>query len=310
MKPAFATRPVVLMVLWLAQPLAAQELRTAVVPESITVGDVFQAVIRVSGAGERGAAFPDSLSLPADLELSGRRTLRQDTIDGELVWTALYPLTAWRPGEYELPGAPVRVAAATGTRSAVARFPTFRVRSVLPADTAGIEPKPAKDVLGANRVWWPIALGLLLLLLALAALLHWLRRRRRSRPVPVRTEPALPPRERALAALDAARAGGALEAGELKRFYTEVSDALRAYLAEIDARFGTDLTTTELGAALRAAGHEDRSLELRRVLHAADLVKFARRRPGTATAAEEWQRARSWVETFDPAPVTEAARAA
>lgn len=298
-----------LVLLLLAQPVTAQEVRTAVLPEDITVGDVFHAVIRVNGAGERGAAFPDSLELPPDLELAGRRTVRRDTIDGALAWTALYPLTAWRTGDYELPAAEVRTTEGGRARSAAARFPAFRVRSVLPADTAGIEPKPAKDVLGGNRVWWPIVLGLLLLLLALAALLYWLRRRRRARPAPVHVEVELAPRERALQALDAARTSGALEAGDSKRFYTEVSDALRNYLEAVDPRFGLDLTTTELAAELRAAGREERTVELRRVLQSADLVKFARRRPSAATALDEWQRARAWVESFEP-PVAPEARAA
>lgn len=295
------TRALLLLIALLAQPLGGQEVRTAVVPQDITVGDVFHAVIRVDGAGEDGVAFPDSLLLPSDLEQAGRRTLRRDTLAGALVWTARYPLTAWRTGKYELPQASVRLAAAGGVRVAGAGFPAFRVRSVLPADTTGIEPKPAKDVLGGNRVWWPIALAVLLLLLALAALLYWRRRRRRAHPVAVLTAPELPPRERALRALEAARRSGALEAGDVKRFYSEVSDALRTYVAARDPRLGMDLTTTELGAALRGAGLEDRTDALRRVLESADLVKFARRRPSSATATSDWERAREWVEWFEPA---------
>lgn len=284
-----------------AQPLPAQEVRTAVLPSDITVGDVFHAVIRVSGAGERGVAFPDSLVLPEALEAAGRRVLRRDTVNGALAWTALYPLTAWRTGAQQLPEAEVQVADAGSTRTATAAFPSFEVRSVLPADTAGIEPKPARDVLGANRVWWPLALALLLLLLLAAAVLWYLRRRRARQPAPVAVAPLADPRTEALRTLDAARRSGALQQGDLKRFYSDVSEALRTYLAALEPQLGLDLTTTELEAALRTRGLDGATAELRRVLHSADLVKFARREPSLATAEDEWQRARQWVDTYPPA---------
>ena len=56
--------------------LAAQEVRTAVVPQTIHVGDVFQVVVRVVGARGAVPTFPDSLALPTDLESAGPRRLR------------------------------------------------------------------------------------------------------------------------------------------------------------------------------------------------------------------------------------------
>ena len=294
-----------LLLLLAASPLPAQEVRTAVVPEAITVGDVFHAVIRVDGAGERGVRFPDSLALPADLEMAGRRTIRRDTVGGQPRLTAVYPLAAWRPGQHTIPPAEVRIAEPGTVRAASAAFPVVVIRSVLPADTAGVQPKPAKDVLGGNRLWWPILLLALLLLLLGAALWYWYRRRRAAAAEPVPATPELPPRERALRALDAARARGAVEAGDLKGFYSAVSDALRAYVEALDARLGADLTSTELAQALHRLGRDAETADLRRVLQGADLVKFARRRPTPLTAYDEWQRARSWVERYSPAPEAE-----
>lgn len=285
-----------LLMLLAARPLPAQEVRTAVLPEAITVGDVFHAVIRVNGAGTRGVVFPDSLALPPELELAGRLEIRRDTVSGALRWTAIYPLAGWRPGEFRLPDAEVRLTEGGRTTAATAAFPAFVIRSVLPADTAGIEPKPPKDVLGGNRVWWPIVLLALLVLLAAAALWYAYRRRRAARPVPVVVPVLVDPRERALQALDAAWASGAVEAGDFKAFYSAVSEALREYLAQLDGGLGTELTTTELTHVLRALRREADAAPLGHVLHAADMVKFARRRPTTEAAWEEWQQARTWVE--------------
>jgi hypothetical protein len=279
--------------------LPGQQVRTAVVPHAITVGDVFQVVIQVAPVQAGTIAFPDSLDLPADLEAAGRVRLRQDTVADGPRWIAVYPVTAWRPGSHSLAAARVRLTGGGRTRSAQAVFPAVEVRSVLPADTAGIQPKPASDVIGANRIWWPwllLAATAVLLLLGL-----WLWRRRRRAPLsPQLPQPTMSAREAVLQALERARDSGALDVGDHKRFYSDVTSALRAYVAAVEPDAGTDLTTTELRAALRRLGQEQRTAELQRVLHAADLVKFARREPTHSEAMEEWQRARSWVEQYEP----------
>src|SRR5690606_34481049 len=110
-----------------------------------------------------------------------------------------------------------------------------------PADTAGIEPKPAKDVWGASRIWWPLLLAAAIALLLLA-LAWYLWRRRRPRTVEAAPAPVVPPREAALERLAQARAAGYVERGELKPFYTELAAALRTYLEAIEPALGADLT--------------------------------------------------------------------
>jgi hypothetical protein len=274
----------------------------AVVPQTITVGDIFQAAIRVAAPPGTEVVFPDSLVLPADVESAGRREIRVDTVRGEPQVTAIYPLTGWRPGDVPLAPAGLTVRDTTGVHAVEVAFPAFTLSSVLPADTTGIEPKPAKDVLGANRVWWPILLGAGLLLAALAALYVWYRRRRpREAATAV---PDVPPRARALARLDAARSAGLMESGRTKEFYSEVTDAVREYLEALDVRWGRDLTTSELAGRLRGNGVDAQAGALLALLGSADLVKFAQRRPLSAEAAADWTSARRFVESFDwPLPV-------
>lgn len=284
----------------------------AVVPQTITVGDIFQAAIRVATPPGTEVVFPDSLVLPPDVESAGRREIRVDTVQGEPQVTAIYPLTGWRPGDVPLAPAAVTVRDTTGTQEVQVEFPAFALASVLPADTAGIQPKPAKDVLGADRVWWPILLAAGLLLAALAAMYAWYRRRRPA--VTALPVPAVPPRARALAVLDAARSAGLVEAGHTKEFYSEVTDAVRGYLEALDVRWSRDLTTSELAGRLRGGGVDAPAAALLALLGNADLVKFAQRRPLSAEAYADWTAARRFVESFDwPPPaavVSEEAKAA
>lgn len=300
----------VLLLAW-APPLHAQRVtsvplpQTAVLPDSINVGDVFHAAIRVQVPARGRVLFPDTLPVPQDVEAAGRRQIRIDTTAGGLQFTALYPLAAWRPDSVLLPASEVRVLIETGEENLPAEFRPFQIRSVLPADTAGVEPQPLKDVLGANRLWWPFLLALALLLAAVV-IAYWLYQRRRPKtlaaPVTI-----VSPRERALQALDAARAAGLLETGELKQFYSAVSDAVRQYLDTLEPRWGADLTTSEVAGRMRGHARDIDVAEVMALLGEADLVKFARRRVSTEEALARWNQTRSWVEQFEwPYPQPEA----
>lgn len=285
-----------------ALPARAQDGRatvgTAILPDTLHVGDVARAALRVRLPLNARVQFPDTLSVPTDVEAAGTRQLQTDTVDGQLEVTAIYPITAWRPGPFQLPPASILFAGETGVDSLVARFPEAHVISMLPEDTAGVEPRPAKDVFGGDRVWWPLLAGLALLL-ALAALLYWLWAGRRDR-TPAPLAPIGPTaRERALALMERARSAGLVEKNELKAFYSLVAEAVRGYMEAVEPAWGADLTTTELLPRLHARDAVPVMQDVLRVLHRADLVKFARFQPATAEAYGDWSVAYDWIERFD-----------
>jgi hypothetical protein len=304
--------PFLLLVLGVADA-AAQQPRAAIVPASITVGDVFHAAVRIDLPEGTRLAAPDSLDLIEDVESAGRREVRFDTAGGVRQATVLYPLAAWRPGSYELPPVAIRVLDAARDTALIVHLPRFEVTSVLPADTTGIEAKPAKDVLGANRLWWPILLALLIAALIATALYLWWKRRRRAIAEPVVFTPAVPPLETALAQLAALRREGLIERGEFRSFYERLTETLRHYAAAVEPGWSVDLTTSELATRLRAdAGMQD-ALELTRILGAADMVKFARAVTTRDHASGDLEAARAWVEKMAVPPdpdVSEERRAA
>ena len=298
----------------LAGAAAGQEIRGAIVADTIRVGDVVPVALRTAVSPGQRVVWPDTLPLggPAsDLENAARVRTREDTLgDGRVQVTGIYAITAWRTGEHALPDVEVAVIAGDeDARTLTASLPPLQVTSVLPADTAGIQPRPAKGVIGRSWSWWPIVLGVLGLL-ALLALLWWILRRRRRRTGLAELVPALPPREAALAALDRAREERLAERGEMKEFYTRISAAVRDYLAAVEPAWGEDRTTTELLALVRADAGAGEAAALAHILRAADQAKFARREPAPAEAIADWERARAWVASFrwtEPAPDVEAA---
>jgi hypothetical protein len=281
----------------------AQQPQAAVVPEAITVGDVFRAAVRIELPPGATLVAPDSLPLPADLELAGRREIRIEEVDGARRAIVVYPLSAWRPGSYALAPIDLRILSDGGEASVPVRFPPFTVRSVLPADTAGIQPREAKDVLGANRLWWPILLALLLAAAVAGALWYWWRRRRKPalEEAPLPAAPPIHPRVAALARLEELRRSGLVERGEMKLFYERLTAALRHYVAALHPAWSVDLTTAELAPRMVSAGMPGAAVDLVRILGAADLVKFARRQAAPADAQGDLDAAVLWVERAEPA---------
>lgn len=272
----------------------ALRLATGVVPDTVTVGDRFRAVLRLQLPPGARATFP---ALPATDTLQQVDTVRV-LADSTGSASAVYSLVAWVAGVTPAASVPIEVALADGTRP-VYRVPLRLpfVRSVLPADTVGLKPKPPKGLVPIPlvREWW----RLLLLGLALVAALcgvYWLwRRARRGRVV------LLDPRAAALQRLDELRRGAPATLAGLAPFYAEVVRVLRVYLVALDpAAWPESLTSTELIGALERAGVPAEEVgEVERLLAEADPVKFAGAEAEARRALRFLDRVRGFVEGFD-----------
>lgn len=278
----------------------AQRVRSAIVPDTILVGDIFQAALRVDLPPGVTLSAPDTLPLTGDVENAGRlRSSSRELPGGGTEVTLSYPLTAWRPGEHQIPRITLALTGPDGTDEVEGHFPSALVLSVLPTDTAGVEPRPPKDVLGPSRLLWPWILGALTVVAAMVALIIYRRRQRERGPrLTFDVAHAGSPRERALAALEQVRAKGLVEGGRLKEFYSETIATLRIFLEEFDTRWGAELTSTELLRAVSPELPDENATRLEAILAAADQVKFNRRHPAPDEAFAEWEAVREWIDHF------------
>jgi hypothetical protein len=291
--------------------VSAQRRAAAITPDTITVGGYFRVAVRIEVPPGMRIEFPDTLDVPEDVEAAARREMQVDTaMPGIATMTAVYTLAAWKTGTIELPPARLRLLTSRGEEIVEVGIPPVTVASVLPADTAGIEPMPVKDVLGAARALLPLVL-LLLLLLLLAGLALWAWKRRRvEEPVLVAT-PGVPPRERALESLDRLLSSGLMER-DLRTFYFMLTAIVRTYIGELNRDWGVDLTTAELRARMlaglrlgggqsdaQAAAFASRGMRLDALLGRADLIKFARQPAALQDATRDHEAARRWVREFD-----------
>jgi hypothetical protein len=242
--------------------------------------------------------------------LSAERLVR----GADRAFTGSAVLAFYRPGRRQVPqfGLPW-VQVVTGHRGVMTHDPAeVEVTSVLPGGNP-----PLRDIREPDT---PPSLAPLWTLLGLAGAggLAWLAARRRRRLPPALDPIALPgppppppdPYSLALARLEAIEAERWATRGEVERHYEAVAGALRHYLEAAERIPAPERTTTELLWSLPprlAEGGLRRRVQ--DVLGAADLVKFALRRPPAEEAAaftgsarellDRWHRAAAGREQLD-----------
>lgn len=146
--------------------------------------------------------------------------------------------------------------------------------------------KPFKPIMAIRPVRLPLTR---IIIYALAALLVFglviwgfvtYLRKRKAKPVEMPAAPLLLPHVKALQALAETEAAGLWEQGEVKAYYTAISDTLRVYLEEQFHLDCLDKTSAEIIQQVK----RQRILNpyrqpLRELMQLADLVKFAKVHP-------------------------------
>jgi hypothetical protein len=189
--------------------------------------------------------------------------------------------------------------------------PVEVVTSLTPEVTEIHDIKEPLDLMVARDfrlLWW------LLLALAAALLAYLIYRKLRKEPEGVKAPawiPPLPPADvEAEAALRRLLEKDLIRKGELKRFYTELSDVMKRYAGRRFEVPYLERTTSEVLSDLKPRKlAQETASDLRAILEVSDLVKFAKFLPEAAEAEASFALALSWIEKTRPAPATAPERA-
>jgi len=303
-----------------AQEGAAVSLSADVVP----LGRIVE--LRVSVWVPPGSAvyFPDELPGTDALESHGAVKWAAAPVRDGAQLTLTYPLIALGNGKVPTPDFDIRIGpaggAATGpalpgasvigpaslnsTAKVLAHIAPAEVRVAslfeLEGVLGGVGPMPPSDVVGRD---WPAAAIIILLIgtswflaLQAGAIGRW-----RARLAQVRM-PAVPSMEEtrrtALGELDDLLALGLHTTGRMREFYARTSHIVRRYVEAFDARWGPNLTSTELMRELSAAESGAPVDVLRAEMSEAEVVKFASVEAEAAAAEAHWRKVRRWVEEW------------
>lgn len=255
--------------------LGAQQVQSGVTisRDTVTIGEPFEVRVRVRAPAGSRITFPDNPDSSATVQARDPRTLSTNDSVQFLDQTAIYRLAAWDVGRQPVVIGNVTVALPATAQSeertvGLSALNVF-VRSVLPADSSLRVPKPARPLWEPTMFpWWLIALLAAAVAIGLLFWWWWRRRRRPAAPIPV------DPYVRAQREFNRLEMMGLVDAGERTRFVALAVEVLRDYLATRHEEASLALTSRELVSALRrrpTIPHE----QLMRVLHEADLAKFA-----------------------------------
>lgn len=206
-------------------------------------------------------------------------------------------LTTFEPGEVAFPAIVLKFKTAEGKEGEF-RSAAFQVKvdplPAKPGDKPG-QLRGLKPPIGMIPLWLVVAVALLL---AAAATMIWrFERGRRAAGEDGGSAPARPAEVVARERLAALRSAPWLAQGEMKPYYSELADILRRYLEARCRIPASDRTTAELIRELKSASLKRTDLlEIREVLDASDMAKFAKAKPSAKEAETHWQTVHDLVE--------------
>ena len=266
------------------------KLSSSVDTTQIKIGEQILFTVQVEVDSADQVIFPEGQTF-APLEtveaLKTDTTLKND----RMVLQRIYALTQFDSGTYQLPIQRIEV----NGRGYFTDSLNVRVADVA-VDTTKQKMYDIKPLIEVDRnyarIGKIIALALLTLLI-IGALIYWFYFRKK--PLTEEEEEALlPPYDRALLELKRLENSRYLIQDEFKKYYSELTQIVRAYLEEDVQVAALESTTTQLIEKLellKDSGRlqvEDTTLEqFEQILHTADLVKFAKSKPSTSVAEQD-----------------------
>lgn len=205
--------------------------------------------------------------------------------DGRIKITEKYLITSFDSGFYQVPPVFAEMKNENGLKRFYSDYSQLKVMriKIAPADTTEkiydiIKPYRAPLTIGEVLPWLLLASLLVILVLITIKLLRRIKKSKSGVEIVIDPDPA---HVIAFRELEKLKEEKLWQKGEIKNYYTRLTEILRQYLENRYKVFSLELTTPETLDALVQTGFKKNGLynKLRIVLTGADLVKFAKYNP-------------------------------
>ncbi|MCD0470129.1 hypothetical protein [Flavobacterium sp. JAS] len=218
-----------------------------------------------------------------------------------------YGLTQFDSGKYTIPSIKILIDKQPYLSDSI-RVEVANVK----VDTLQQKMYDIKDITAADSGmgnWW-IYLLIFIVILAIGAFVYWYVKKRQLKKI--EEEVYKTPIEKATSLLNNLEQKELVQKGEIKEYYSELTDIARNYIEEAIHIPAMESTTSELIQAIRTASTKKKMTltpetveNLERVLRQADLVKFAKSKPLEFEITEDRNKIQRVILTLDNAIPTE-----
>ena len=283
----------------LTNSLFAQKVTTSIDTTKNKIGAEFKLTIKADVDTIAKVIFPKATSIGA---LEVIESYKIDTIKNGDRYQLIkkYGLAQFDSGKYVIPRLPIFI----NGKAVFSDSLKVEVNNVK-VDTLKQRMYDIKSIASAESEsnWWKYLLGLLVIA-GLGALGYWLFKKYQKREKIVEIV-YTSPIEKATSLLQQLETKELWQKGEIKSYYSELTDIARTYIEEEIKIPAMESTTTELIVALRKVASQKKlklskeTLEnLEKVLQQADLVKFAKSKPQDFEIEEDKKRISNSIVTI------------
>jgi hypothetical protein len=281
MTKAFAK---IILIGWIAvfslSNIAAQQVEAVLDTKNIVIADTFFIDLKAIVAPNSSILWPEIGANLGDLEVNLDATTKVDSLkkDNEWILSQHLVLTSFDTGFFPIP--PFLFIINKDTFSTKAQIVQI---SGVPIDTTDLTIKPIKDVMTAPLtfmdIFWPWGAIALAVIALLAGLFFYLKTRKKTIPPPT-AEIKMLPHDWAFEALSQLKKETLWQKGEVKEYYTRISDIFRQYIELRYQQPALESTTPEIMSRIKLMGLKFETIDrIQTTLTLADYVKFAKAKP-------------------------------
>ena len=291
-----------LLVLLFSSAVFAQQKQLVTSIDTIKnkIGAEFKLSLKTSVDTSAKVVFPNLRNIGA-LEVIMSYPIDTIKQDGRYELIKKYGLTQFDSGKYTIPSVKIFI----NNKPFLSDSLLVEVANV-PVDTLQQKMYDIKDIVPVEDQlgdWWKYLL-ILIFIVGIGALVYWYLRKYQKKKI--EEEIFKTPIEKATSLLQTLEKKELWQKGEIKAYYSELTDITRNYIEEAIEIPAMESTTSELIDGLRVASLKKKMTlsqetieNLERVLKQADLVKFAKSKPLDFEITEDRNKIQKAILTLD-----------
>ncbi|KIO52320.1 hypothetical protein [Flavobacterium hibernum] len=282
-----------------------KQVETSIDTTKNKIGAEFKLTLKTVVSSKSKVVFP-KLKTIGPLEVIQSYPIDTVKKDGNYELIKKYGLTQFDSGKYTIPSIKILIDKKPYLSDSI-RVEVANVK----VDTLQQKMYDIKDITGPeSNNDWLVYLLIILVIIGIGAFVYWFVKKRQQKKIT--EEVYKTPIEKATSLLNNLEQKELVQKGEIKEYYSELTDIARNYIEEAIHIPAMESTTSELIQAIRTASTKKKMTltpetveNLERVLRQADLVKFAKSKPLEFEITEDRNKIQKVILTLDNAIPTE-----